>query len=309
MVSTPLSNENYNAEEFRIEGRPRISGGKQTVEYNAVTPGSLRSLRVHLLSGRLIDDRDTEHSAPVAIVTKAFARQNFPSGDPLGQRIVIAYGANPSWGRTIVGVVDDFKMESLTEAPMAQVVVPLYQDMTPTFQVVGRTHETSGRLASEISLAVRSIDRELPARHVNAYAAFVSGQRSSASTAALLLGFIALVGLLLATLGTYGVVAYNVGQRAREFGIRRALGANAWTIASSVLVQVASLSGAGIVLGFALSAAGSKTISALLYRVSPFDPLTFALVAVTLLTAALGAAAVPALRATRADPAAILRHD
>jgi putative ABC transport system permease protein len=309
MVSTPLSNENYNAEEFRIEGHPRVSGGKQTVEYNAVTPGALRSLRVHLLRGRLIDDQDTERSAPVAIVTKAFARQKFPSGNPLGQRIVIAYGANPPWGRTIVGVVDDFKMESLTEAPMAQVVVPLYQDVTPTFQIVGRTHATSARLASEISLAVRSIDRDLPARHVNAYAAFISGQRSSASTAALLLGFIALVGLLLAGLGTYGVVAYNVGQRAREFGIRRALGANAWTIASSVLVQVVSLSGAGIVLGFALSAAGSKAISALLYRVSPFDPLTFAVVAVTLLTTALGAAAAPALRATRVDPMATLRHD
>jgi len=156
---------------------------------------------------------------------------------------------------------------------------------------------------------VRSIDRELPARHVDAYAAFVSGQRSSASTAAILLGFIALLGLLLASLGTYGVVAYSVGQRAREFGIRRALGANAWAIASSVLVGVMALCGAGILLGLALSAAGARAISALLYHVSPFDPLTFFAVALTLSATALGAAAAPALRATRVDPVAILRHD
>jgi len=309
MVSTPLSNENYNAQEFRVEGRPRVAGAKSTVEYNAVTPGALQSLRLHLLRGRLINGGDTEHSPPVAVVTKAFARESFPSGNPIGQRIVIAYGANPPWGRTIVGVVDDFKMESLTEAPMAQVIVPLYQDMMPTFQVVGRTRASNERLASEISLAVRSIDRELPARHVNAYAAFVSGQRSSAWTAAILLGFIALIGLLLASLGTYGVVAYNVGQRAREFGIRRALGANAWAIASSVLVGVMTLCGAGILLGLALSAAGAKAISALLYHVSPFDPLTFTVVVLTLSATALGAAGVPALRATRVDPVAILRHD
>ena len=309
MVSTPLSNENYNAEEFRIVGRPPLKNRKQDVEYNALTPGALQSLRVRLLRGRLINGADTEHSAPVAIVTKAFVRQNFPAGDPIGQRIVIAYNASPRWGRRIVGVIDDFKMESLTEAPMAQVVVPFYQDVMPGFQVVGRTRAQPEQVATEISQAIRAVDREIPARHVDAYATFLSGQRSGASTVALMLGFMAIVGLLLAGLGTYGVVAYTVGRRAREFGIRRALGANAKTIAFSVLVQVAALSGAGILLGLALSAAGAKAISALLYQVSPFDPLTFLAVTVTLAATAFGAAVVPTLRAMRIDPAVVLRHE
>ncbi len=309
MVSTPLSNENYNAEEFRIEGRPALPTRKQTVEYNAVTPGALQSLRVRLLRGRSFAAGDTEHAAPVALVTKAFARANFPSSDPIGQRIIIAYGVNPPSGRTIVGVVDDFKMESLTEAPMAQVIVPFYQDVSPVFQVVARTQATPVQASREISQAIRSLDRELPARSVAAYATFISAQRSSASTVALMLGFMALVGLFLAGLGTYGVVAYTVGRRAREFGIRRALGAGGRTIASSVLLQVAALSGAGIVLGFAFSAASANAIEALLYRVSPFDPLTFLAVAAVLAATALGAALVPALRASRIDPAVVLRHE
>ncbi len=309
MVSTPLSNENYNAEDFRIVGRPLPKNGKQVVEYNAVTPGALRSLRVHLTRGRLIDEGDTEHAAPVAIVTKEFVRQNFRSTNPIGQRIVIAYGANPAWGRRIVGVVDNFKMESLTEEPMAQVVVPFYQDVMPMFQIVGRTRASTSQVSMEISRAIRAIDREIPPRHADAYATFLSGQRSSASTVALMLGFMALVGLLLAGLGTYGVVAYTVGLRAREFGIRRALGAKTRAIALSVLLQVATLSGAGILLGLALSAAGAKAISALLYDVSPFDPLTFLAVAATLAVTAFGAAVVPMLRAMRIDPAVTLRHE
>jgi putative ABC transport system permease protein len=309
MVSTPLSNENYNAEDFRIVGRALPKSRKQTVEYNAVTPGALQSLRVHLLRGRLIDDGDTERSAPVALVTKAFVRQNFPASDPIGQRIVIAYGVNPPWGRRIVGVIDDFKMESLTEQPMAQVVVPFYQDVMPMFQVVGRTRANPKQISTEVSQAIRAIDPEIPARHVNAYTRFLSWQRSSASTVALMLGFMALVGLLLAGLGTYGVVAYTVGRRAREFGIRRALGASTRAIARSVLLQVAALSGAGILLGVALSAAGARAIAALLYQVSPFDPLTFLVVAAVLAATAFGASLVPMLRAMQIDSAVVLRHE
>jgi hypothetical protein len=309
MVSTPLSGENYNAEEYRIAGRPLDPKHKQTVEYNAVTPGGLQSLGLHLLQGRPIGDGDTELSAPVAIVTKAFVRRNFPNRNPIGQRIVIAYGANPSWGRTIVGVVDDFKMESLTEAPMAQVIVPFYQDVMPMFQVVGRTRGDAAQVSAEISQAIGSVDREIPGRRAGSYAAFISQQRSSASTAALMLGFMALVGLMLAGLGTYGVVTYTVGRRAREFGIRRALGAKAWTIASSVFVQVATLLLAGTIVGFVLSAAGATAISSLLYRVSPFDPPTFLAVAATLAVVAFGAALFPAVRAMRIDPAAVLRHE
>ena len=274
-----------------------------------MTPGGLQSLRLHLLRGRLIDDGDTERSAPVAVVTKAFVRQNFSNGNPIGQRIVIAYGANPPWGRTIVGVVDDFKMESLTESPMAQVIVPFYQDVMPMFQVVGRTHRDAAAVSAEISQAIRSVDREIPGRRAGSYAAFISEQRSSASTAALMLGFMALVGLLLAGLGTYGVVTYTVGRRAREFGVRRALGAKAWTIASSVFVQVAVLLLAGTLLGFVLSAASAAAISTLLYRVSPFDPPTFLAVAAALAFTAFGAALVPAVRAMRTDPVAVLRHE
>ncbi|HEY4434137.1 MAG TPA: FtsX-like permease family protein, partial [Candidatus Cybelea sp.] len=150
---------------------------------------------------------------------------------------------------------------------------------------------------------------ELPARQVASYATYIADRRSSASTAAQMLGFMALVGLLLAGLGTYGVVTYTVGRRAREFGIRRALGAKGWTIASSVFVQVAVLFAAGTLLGILLSAASAAAISTLLYRVSPFDPPTFVVVALTLAVTAFGAALVPAVRAMRTDPVAVLRHE
>lgn len=309
MVSTPLSNENYNAEAFRIMGRAPVIGRQQDVEYNAVTPGALASLRLKLLRGRSLDEHDSDEAAPVALVTNAFARENFPTSDPIGQRIVIAYGKNPPWGRRIVGIVDDFKMESLTEDPMAQVIVPLYQDMSPTFQIVGRSRAGHAVLGDEISRTIRAIDHQLPARRVTAYAGYLAGQRSGASTAALLLGFMALVGLLLASIGTYGVVAYSVGRRTREFGIRRALGATAWVIASAVIRQALVLCAAGIVLGFTFSFAGSSVLATMLYRVSPLDPLTFVTVAATLLLVAAGAALAPAWRATRADPVTALRHE
>jgi putative ABC transport system permease protein len=309
MVSTPLSDENYNAENYRVVDRPVDRKQNQTVDYNAVTAGGLRSLRLHLLTGRLIGDGDNERTAPVAIVTRAFARKNFPNGSPIGRRIVIAYGANPPWGRTIVGIVDDFKMEALTAEPTPQVIVPFFQDVQPTFQIVARTRAANAQTAAEISQAIRSIDHELPPRHVASYATYIADRRSNASTAAQMLGFMAFVGLLLAGLGTYGVVTYTVGRRAREFGIRRALGAKGWTIASSVFVQVAALFAAGTLLGVLLSAAGAAAISTLLYRVSPFDPPTFAVVALALAITAFGAALVPAVRAMRIDPVVALRHE
>lgn len=309
MVSTPLSNANYDAEGFRIMGRGPVVGRPRDVEYDAVTPGALTSLRLKLLRGRLLDERDTDGAAPVALVTKAFARENFPTTDPIGQRIVIAYGKNPPWGRRIVGVVDDFKMESLTEDPLAQVIVPLYQDMNPSFQIVGRSRAGDVVLGREISRTLRAIDHQLPARSVTAYADYLAQRRSGASTAALLLGFMAVVGLLLASIGTYGVVTYSVGRRTREFGIRRALGATAWAIASAVIRQALVLCAAGIALGFIFSLAGSSVLATLLYRVSPLDPLTFVTVAATLLLVAAAAALAPAWRATRADPVAALRHE
>jgi putative ABC transport system permease protein len=309
MVSTPLSDENYNAESYRIAGRPVDRRQNQSVEYNAVTAGGLQSLRLHLLHGRLIGDGDNERTAPVAIVTKGFVRENFPSGNPIGRRIVIAYGAYPAWGRTIVGVVDDFKMEALTADPAPQVIVPFFQDAQPTFQIVARTRADNAQAGTEISQAIRSVDRELPPRRVASYATYIADRRSSASTAAQMLGFMALVGLLLAGIGTYGVVTYTVGRRAREFGIRRALGAKGWTIASSVFVQVAVLFAAGTLLGILLSAASAAAISTLLYHVSPFDPPTFMVVALTLAITAFGAALVPAVRAMRTDPVAVLRHE
>jgi hypothetical protein len=279
------------------------------VEYNAVTAGAVRSLRLRLLRGRLIDENDTERSVPVAFVTQAFARENFPSSDPIGQRLAIAYGANPPWGREIVGIVADFKMESLAEPPLAQVIVPFYQDVSPTFQIVGRSRAPHAELAKETSAAIRSIDPELPPRGIASYSDYLSDRLSGASTATFLLGFMALVALFLAILGTYGVMSYAVRTQMQEFGIRRALGASGVAIVASVLGRALALGAIAIAFGVALSVAGSQALSKMLYEVSPLDPLTFIVVAATLLLAALGSALPPAIRAMQTDPATILRHE
>ncbi len=307
MVSTPLSNTNDFANSFTIVGEPPAPGAKPEAEYNAMTPGAFRLLAFHVLRGRGLLETDGTNARKVAVVTKTFVSRFFHGANPIGKSILTGFNQDES--REIVGVIDDFKAEALTEAPLAQILVPFYQDVYPEFQIVGRSRIPLAALSKQVSAAIRSLDPLMPARTFGSYERYIEARRAQTLVAAELMLVLAAIALLLAAVGTYGVVAYNVAQRRQEFGIRRSLGARSGSIVAGVLRQTLLFAAAGIALGFALSVPMAGAVQSLLYNVPPVDLVTFAFVALALLAVAIAASLQPALAATRVDPIVVLRYE
>ncbi len=307
MVSTPLSNTNDFSNSFTITSQPQPPNAKPEAEYNAVTPSAFRLFAFHVRSGRGLLESDGPNARKIAVVTKTFVTKFFHGTNPIGKSI--ATGFNEDNPREIVGVIDDFKAEALTEAPMAQILVPFYQDVYPEFQIVGRSKIPLQALSMQVSAAIHSLDPLMPARSFGSYQRYIQARRAQTLIAAELMIVMAGIALVLAAVGTYGVVAYNVAQRRQEFGIRRSLGARSGSIVAAVLRQTLLFAAAGIALGFSLSVPMARAVQSLLYNVPPVDLLTFALVAFALLLVAIAASLQPALAATRVDPIVVLRYE
>jgi putative ABC transport system permease protein len=305
--STPLSHTNSDSESLTIVGRANPRGQLPGAAYTAMTSGALQSFGFRLLRGRLFTGADREGTHNVAIVSRTFERRFFPAGGALGAHIRIGF-TDQSPIREIVGVVGDFKVDELIEAPQAQVIVPLYQDVASEFQAVTRSTLPPAQLSSALTGVLHDADPLLPARTVVSYGRYIDDRREATLTALRLMSFLAFVALLLAAIGTYGVLAYNVAQRRQEFGIRRALGASTTSIVRSILVQTAAFAAAGIALGFVLCIPMANQIQSLLAG-TPVDLALFGSVALTLAVVAFGASIQPALAATRVDPIAVLRYD
>ena len=275
----------------------------------AVTPGYLETMGIPLRRGRLLDARDGSGAPPVLLISESLARQSFQGRDPIGQRVHVG-PTDRSW-YTIVGVVGDVKQESLAEGPSAAVYMPSrhWPFVDRAMWLVIRGGGDAAALAPAIRSAIWSVDRDQPIVRVATMDRLLAASAAGQRFASVLFEAFGIVALLLAATGLYGVLAGSVAERTREIGVRLALGASPRGILALVIRQGMTLVALGLAIGLVGSVAASRSIAALLYGVSPLDPLTY--LGVIGLLGAVSAIAcwVPAWRAARVDPSISLRAE
>jgi predicted permease len=277
-----------------------------------ISPEYFRALRIRVLHGREFNESDNAVAPGVVIISQTVAKTLWPDEDAIGKRISMEDNPKPSDWLTIVGVVDDVYQSGLRKAdvatyqPYAQVTYPIFLS-TMTYFV--RSVSNAAQLAASMRAALHQVDKDQPAQSITAMQESVYRVTAEPRFQARLLGAFAALALLLAAVGIYGVLAYNVAQRTHEIGIRMALGAQAADVLRMILRRTMVLTGTGVVIGIAGALAVTRVLTKFLFGVTPTDPLTFVAVALTLVAAALAAGLIPARRAMRVDPMIALRHE
>lgn len=273
----------------------------------SVTADYFRVMHMPLLRGRYLSESDRTSAPLVGVVDEWTARHYWPGQDVVGRRF--KFGAKGPWREVVgvVGVVEQPVLTKVIKGQAGQVYVPLGQQPVPAMSVVLRTEGDPALLIPAMRNAVRGIDVDQPVFAVQTMDEARAAGRASQLLATWLMGGFALIALLLAAIGVYGLVAYNVGQRTREFGIRMSLGAKPRDVLGLVVRQSIVLTAAGMVTGLAAAFALTRLMGALLYGVRATDPLTFAGVTGLLACVALLASYIPARRAARVDPVTALR--
>ena len=302
----PLSGENMNFA-VEVEGRAPAPEEFPSADLRAVTGGYFESLRIPLRRGRVFSASDGPDSPHVMVVNEALARRYFPGQDPIGRRLTL--GVNGFQG-VIVGVVGDVKQVAL-ERPANEEAYVAYEQAPfwSTGRVVAATAGDPMALAPALREAVRALD---PAQAVARIRTLEEVTRRSVAQPRFrtaLVGFFGLLAVGLAAIGLYGVLSYSVARRAREIGIRMALGARAGQVVGLVLAQGLGLAALGVGIGIAAALALTRVLARFLFDVTPTDPATFAGTAVLLAAVALLACWLPARRAARVDPIEALRTE
>ena len=277
----------------------------QLVQARWVTPGYFSAMSIPLLAGRLFSNDDTAHTSQLVIVNQSFANKYFANRKPIGGRV--STGDNHAQWSTVIGVIGDVRHTSLEESPVPQIYQPVSE--TDGGYVVVRTSRMPKAVASEIRSALHAIDPNLAASDIQ-----TMGQLESAASArrrfqTSLLTIFAAIALLLALVGLYGLMAYSVGSRTREVGIRMALGAERSDVILLVLKKAALLLALGLISGLVASWFAARAIQAFLFGVGRHDPITVLSVCGLLAVSGLIAALIPARRAASIDPMQALRTE
>ncbi|HXN52629.1 MAG TPA: ABC transporter permease [Candidatus Acidoferrum sp.] len=299
---TPLSYGNFSSSPIAVDGYQPPPDEQPTVQYNEVGPGYFATVGIPLLSGREFTVADNEAAAPVTVVNDVMAAQYWRGDDPVGKRLQV----KGQW-RQIVGVAKVSKYQSVRENPKPFFYVPLRQDFSVGAGLNIRTRMPAETIAAALAHEVHALDANLAPYEVITLQEQMDRSTSPQRVAVTLLGVLGGLALLLATVGLYGVMSYTVSQNARELGLRMALGAGASNLLRLVMSHGLTLTAAGVVLGAAAALASTRLLGNLLYKVSPRDPLAFGSALIVMTIAAAAACFVPAWRATRTDPARILR--
>ena len=269
------------------------------------------ALGIPLLSGRIFDARDNPDAPSTIVVSEALARKYFPAGNAIGERLNVG-GTGDDNAYIIVGIVGNVRYDGLAQGPSDAIYFPFIQGTagnSPSFSVVVRTRASADEVGRLVRDAVHQIDPELAVANVRTLRELVEENVAGDKFRTTLLSVFAALALVLAAVGIYGVMAYAVGRRAREIGIRLALGARAAEIYRLVLSEGLGVAGLGIGIGVLASIALTRVVSKLLYQVSATDAATFIAVPVLLLAIAAIACLVPARRAARVDPSVTMRVD
>jgi len=298
---------------FNFPDHPVPEESEPSAGVYVVSLGFFETMKIPLVRGRTFDDRDQRNSAPVIIVTQAFARKFFPGEDAVGRRITIGAGEGEARKRyktrEIIGVVGDIRTSELGKEPAAAYYVPLAQLMWGPPTLVVRTAGQPAALTEEIRQVLSSMDGEVPLYAVRTMDDYLALDLGRARFQTLLLGLFAALALVLTAVGLYGVMAQTIAQRTHEIGIRMAMGATRESVLAMVLGRGTMLTLAGTVIGIAGAMSLAKLIESLLYQIPPRDPLTYLSVCAVLAFTAIIASYVPALRATKVDPMVALRYE
>lgn len=300
---------------FEIVGETPAENRSPAADYQVVNPAYFRTLDIPIVAGRPFDDRDQRNSVPVCLVNEAFVRRHIRGRQAIGLRVALRQTeaqTAPPVVREIVGVVSQVKGRPDETEDFVQIYVPLAQDpMGDVFMVVRPVSGRGEALAASIRAAIARVDKDqlVSIRDVMTLEAVTREATARHRFRAALVATFAGLALLLAMVGLFGVLAYSVQQRMRDFGIRRALGATSRDILGLVLGSAARVIVIGVVIGLAVAAGLSRALTTMLFGVEPLDALTFALVAVLVAVTTLVAIAGPVWRAIRIDPVVALREE
>ena len=277
-----------------------------------VTPGYFEAMRIPLRRGRLFENGDRKDAPPVVIINETMARKFWPGQDPLGKRMKFGDPQDQTSWCHIVGIVGDVHQMRLNEPPRQEMYFPHWQAQDNWMVPRDLAIRTSGdplSLASAVRQAVWSIDRDQPVSGVMTLDDLLDQEVAQRRVQAALLGGFAALALILACVGIYGVLSYQVTQRTPEIGVRVALGADAAHVFRTVATQGMGLAGLGMAAGLALALALSRLMAGLLFGVKPADPLVYLAAVAAFAAVALLACYFPARRAARVDPMVALRYE
>jgi putative ABC transport system permease protein len=305
-TALPLSTME-SASSFLIEGQPPPSDGSLPIaDFRTVSPDYFQVLHIPVLKGRVFTDADTKDVQNVAVVNQTMARNVFGDQDAIGKRIFIGGDKNAS---EIVGIVGDVRHSSLDSEPKPEMYVTYLQAPPSFYTLAVRTKLEPTSMVGAVRNEVLAIDKDQPVSVVKTMAEMRSESLAALRFNTVALSIFAGLGLILAAVGIYGVMAYSVGQRTHELGIRMALGAQPGAVLRLVLGQGMLLVLIGVVLGLVLSFGMTRIMASFLYGVTAHDPATFVFVAIALSLVALLANYIPARRATKVDPLIALRNE
>jgi putative ABC transport system permease protein len=294
---------------FKIDGRPPVPPQDMpSIVYYAVSPDYFKAMGIPLLRGRVFDARDRAGALPVAIVGESLVKKHFPGEDPIGKRIHVTNG--PETWRQIVGVVGDVRHYRLDDdGGNPQFYEPFAQRPDDSLTFVVRAAGPTAALPAASRAAIYAVDSDQPIASMEPLTKWVDQSIARQRFAMFLFAVFSAVALLLAAVGIYGVMAYSVGQRRGEMGIRMALGAQRGDVLGLILRQSARLIALGLAAGLAGAFLLTRLLATMLYGVSARDPATFAAIAALLAVVAAVACLLPAHRATKVDPMTALRAE
>lgn len=301
----PFSNETWTMT-FGIEGRLNETDNGSNVRM--VTPGYAATMKIPVVRGRMIDANDRLGGPRVAVIDEAAAKRYWPNDDPVGKRLSFS-PRDPSRWRTIVGVIGSVRHASLTQSAEPHIYISAVQGEATQLYGVVRTTGDPMRLAGDLRAIVRSIDPASPVYAIQTMEQYLDAAASQPRLRATLVGVFAAIGLLLAIIGLYGLLAFIVASRTREVGLRMALGATAPEIVRFVTQWALKVTAIGLVAGMAGAALMTRTMHAVLFGVDDVRVSVYLAVALLFGLVAMAASIVPALRAARIDPAVALRQD
>jgi macrolide transport system ATP-binding/permease protein len=299
---TPLSYGSYSSTPIAVDGYEPPPEEQPTVQYNEIGPNYFTTMGIPLVSGREFARADDEKSALVAVVNETMVTRYWRDRNPIGERLQV----KGRWLR-VVGVAKDSKYESVREAPKPFFYVPLRQNFSPGAGLYIRTPLNPETMATALAREVHTLDGNLALYEVITLQEQLDRSTSPQMVAVTLVGILGGLALLLAAIGLYGVMSCAVSQSTRELGLRMALGADTSTLLRLVLSRGLALTAGGMLFGAVAALGFTRLLGNLLYNVSPRDPLAFGAALVMMTVAALAACFWPAWRATRTDPARVLR--
>jgi putative ABC transport system permease protein len=304
---TPIADQGGDCN-FRREG---AATGTPTFNANVrvATPGYFETLRIPLLRGRVFGASDRPGSPDVAVVNRRLAHELFVNeNEAIGKRITcsLTTSEHPHWS-TVIGITGDLHANGLADDVRDEVYMPNAQNAQRGMELVVRGAVPVATLGSAVRRSVAALDPLLPLSGMTTMDEVIDGSLAPSRFTSELLSFLGVLGLTLAVIGIYGVIAYFVAQRTYEIGIRMALGADSGSVVGMVVRQGLILAALGVAIGAAASLLLTRTLAHLLYGVTARDPLTFVAVAVLLGAVAVAASVFPARRAARVDPVLALR--